>query len=249
MFIRNSPLLKPLQRKVPEFCNNLHKVQRILNFALEVFFKLSCFFDFSGSAASMFHLNSSTGVLKLQTKWPTFTTDYSVLLTINITTKQRRSTIFTLMLFKRRPSTRIAFQSSTYFRAINENNNPGIPLEQIRITSLPPGDSVVRYYIVDGNDGNHFKIDDKSGEIIIRDSLDFENIEGGEFCLKVYAIDLIDNSTASTKVWVIVNNLNDNSPRFQHDGDILEAWVPENTVNPLVYRVETVDLDVGDNVT
>ena len=197
----------------------------------------------------MFHLNSSTGVLKLQTKWPTLTTDYSIVLIINTTTKQGRSTLFKLMLFRRRPSTRIAFQSNTYFRAINENNNPGILLEQIRITSLTPGDSVVRYYIVGGNDGNHFKIDDKSGKVLIRDSLDFEKIEDGEFCLKVYAIDLIDNSTASTKVWIIVNNLNDNPPRFQHGADILETWVPENTVNQLVYRVKTVDLDVGDNVT
>ena len=150
------------------------------------------------------------------------------------------------MLFKRRPSTRIVFQSQTYFRAINENNKPGFLLQQVGVSL--PGDAV-RYYIVEGNHGNHFRMDDKSGQIIIRDSLDFEKIRDGEFRLKVYAIDLSDNITALTEVWVVVKNLNDNAPRFQHGSGVLEAWVPENTVNPLVVTVEAIDLDTADNVT
>ena len=192
----------------------------------------------------MFYLNSSTGVLKLQTKWPTG--DTLSLLSMYITTKQGRSTFFQVMLFKSRPSPSMAFSSDIYTRSIDENNSPGLLLVQVRVPSLSR--DVVVHYIVAGNHGNHFKMDAQSGKIVIRDSLDFERMANHRFRLKVYAINLNDYQTAHTEVWVLVNNVNDNAPRFLNSG-VLEAWVSENVANQLVLRVDAVDFDAGDNVT
>ena len=53
--------------------------------------------------------------------------------------------------------------------------------------------------------------------------------------------------TASTKVLVIINNVNDNAPSFG-EKEYQEVWIEENVSNINLLKLNAIDLD-GDSIT
>ena len=70
--------------------------------------------------------------------------------------------------------------------------------------------SEIHYKIIEGNINDAFSIHETSGEIRVKNSLDYETTT--EYNLTVFAFDGIYNAT--TKVHILVVNVNDNVPQF-----------------------------------
>uniref|UniRef100_A0A3B4TVX1 Protocadherin Fat 4 n=1 Tax=Seriola dumerili TaxID=41447 RepID=A0A3B4TVX1_SERDU len=100
------------------------------------------------------------------------------------------------------------------------------------------------YYIASGNLDNAFHIDQLSGELSIRHSLDYEHIQ--KYVLWIEARDQgFPPYSSYEKVEITVLDVNDNHPVF--DKDPFHAEILENLSPQRVLMVSAVDLDSGPN--
>ncbi|XP_026684659.1 DE-cadherin, partial [Diaphorina citri] len=84
--------------------------------------------------------------------------------------------------------------------------------------------STLEYSIVDGNIGNAFKIEPKTGTIFVGNTLDYEKITSYELHIRAFDGASEDFCT----VFIKVTNVNDNLPEFEND--IHEITLEEETI-------------------
>uniref|UniRef100_A0A182N916 Cadherin n=1 Tax=Anopheles dirus TaxID=7168 RepID=A0A182N916_9DIPT len=98
--------------------------------------------------------------------------------------------------------------------------------------------SLITYSIIDGNEGDAFKIDENTGRISVNSRLDYETVR--EYMLFVRADDGIfqDNATVSIKI----ENVNDNPPRFI---DLRNVTIQEETIpKGCIMTIQAYDPDI-----
>ena len=125
---------------------------------------------------------------------------------------------------------------------IPENEPVGTLIIQLSATDSDSGiNGIVRYYIVQGNQEEKFKIDDKSGKISINKPLDFD--DENEYNLTIQAIDLAFTPKNSVSVLkIILTDVNDNVPFFERPQ--YDAYLQENSpAGSSIIKMNAIDYD------
>ncbi|XP_012811431.2 protocadherin-23 [Xenopus tropicalis] len=143
-----------------------------------------------------------------------------------------------------------SFDHATHFFTVNESPVPHGVIGSIQAFDRDSGNNgQLSYFLL--SEGNNFLISSKTGEIINCASLDHERKAHHELNVLV-----TDNGTprrnATTTVYIIVADLNDNKPYFPQlaSGKQLHVKVMEGQAEPmLVATVYAKDPDAGNNGT
>ncbi|CAG2190845.1 FAT4 [Mytilus edulis] len=116
------------------------------------------------------------------------------------------------------------FTPNTYSLNVKENYTVGSKLDGLRINATDrdtsPKYNTITYWIGNGDPSGHFYMDSKTAEIYLVKPLDYENLK--QFVLTIYATDghALYNGTsinATGSVTINVQNVNDNTPKFNQD--------------------------------
>ncbi|XP_009994286.1 PREDICTED: protocadherin-23 [Chaetura pelagica] len=137
------------------------------------------------------------------------------------------------------------FLKQLHEAAVRENQDPGelvIKMEAVdRDTGL---NSLLQYEILPGAGYEKFRMNSDSGEVVTTASLDRETQE--VFIIKVVVRDSGTPSRSSTvTVTCKVLDENDHSPMFLLP--MFEICIPENQQSSVVYIIQAVDMDAGNN--
>ncbi|MBN3316213.1 PCD23 protein, partial [Atractosteus spatula] len=142
------------------------------------------------------------------------------------------------------------FTQDSYFFTIQEGPVPHGLVGSVKATDLDSGKNAQLSYIL-LSDGKQFRINSKTGEIINWVALDRE--QRTHHTLTVLVTDQgLPRHSASTTVYILITDINDNPPQFTHlpAGKELnvQVWAgqPAGTV---VTSMFAKDLDAGDNGT
>ncbi|XP_068423405.1 cadherin-23 isoform X3 [Clinocottus analis] len=134
------------------------------------------------------------------------------------------------------------FSRPLYNISLPENTPPGTSLLRILATDRDAGIfGIVRYYFSDEPD--QFSLDDETGWVILRDSLDYELMR--RFTLTVLARDGGGEETTG-RIRVNVLDVNDNAPLFQKEAYVGSLRENEQAVQA-VARVRATDEDSPPN--
>ena len=137
------------------------------------------------------------------------------------------------------------FTDSNFKANVSEDATVGATITTMNAISREAGQEEISYEILQGPDSDMFKIDKKTGVVILQGSLDFETTK--TYSLTIQASDVgppVLRTTASLKV--IVTDANDHAPKF--GWDLYTAKVDENSPpNTFVLQVFATDLDSGPN--
>ncbi|KAI5705756.1 hypothetical protein M8J75_001445 [Diaphorina citri] len=106
---------------------------------------------------------------------------------------------------------------------IPEDANINRQVIQVKANDIDDA-STLEYSIVDGNIGNAFKIEPKTGTIFVGNTLDYEKITSYELHIRAFDGASEDFCT----VFIKVTNVNDNLPEFEND--IHEITLEEETI-------------------
>ncbi|XP_073463897.1 protocadherin Fat 1 isoform X4 [Aquarana catesbeiana] len=134
------------------------------------------------------------------------------------------------------------FEKPFYSAVIAENAQLHSPVVHIQANS-PEGLRII-YSITDGDPFNQFNINFNTGVINVYAPLDFESHPA--YKLRVRATDSVSGAHAEVFVDVIVEDVNDNSPRFKqttYSATLSEASV----IGTSVVQVKATDADSGQN--
>ncbi|XP_054489806.2 protocadherin-23 [Agelaius phoeniceus] len=137
------------------------------------------------------------------------------------------------------------FLKQLYETAVPENRDPGEFVIRVEAVDQDAGlNSLLQYEILPGAGYEKFKMNSDSGELVTAASLDRETQE--VFSIKVLVRDSGTPSLSST-VTVICTVLdeNDHSPTFLLPPS--EIFIPENQQLSVVYIIQAVDMDAGNN--
>ena len=128
--------------------------------------------------------------------------------------------------------------------SVSENGDTFIYTAQA--TDLDASDQIT--YSLAGNDASHFSLDPSSGELRSTSTFDFENPFDANsdnlYELEILASDSLNNSALILSI--VVNNLNDNSPSFALESDLIS--VPENS-SGTIYTAQATDPDGAASLT
>ena len=125
---------------------------------------------------------------------------------------------------------------------IPENEPTGTFIIKLSATDRDAGiNGMIRYAITEGNGQEMFEVDEKTGNILIRKNLDYEN--ENEYHLNIEAYDLAFKSKKSNAVLkIILTDVNDNIPFFEQSQ--YDAYLQENLpAGTEIIQMEAVDLD------
>ncbi|KAF5892830.1 protocadherin Fat 4, partial [Clarias magur] len=137
------------------------------------------------------------------------------------------------------------FSSSSYHTSISENAPTGSDVMLVNASDGDMGQNGVISYSLSGGDGQ-FSINPATGQIITSSLLDREIQSSYELLVVAsdsgHPIPLSSSATVS----VIVNDINDNPPRFHHHPYV--THIPASTApGSLVFAVTVTDEDSGSN--
>ena len=213
-----------------------------------IFYNISSIF---ANVASIFKVNSSTGIVTTLTKLDREIRDayqfeinackYSPL------TGQKyfdNASIYVRILDVN--DERPRFEQSVYTVELDEDNSPGVFLMSVHANDSDQGlNSLLSYTIISGNQ-SVFSINSSSGEITVLVSLDFETLH--QLNLTVQAKDHgIPPLEANASVIVNIRDINDNAPiidsNLTYNLTLLES-VPKGT---FVVQINASDADSGMN--
>lgn len=138
------------------------------------------------------------------------------------------------------------FDKPTYSASIDEDAPTGSSVVTVFATDADTGNnSEITYDIKTGNEEGMFKLDDKTGEITLNQTLDHET--KSSYALVVTASDHGSTPlTSSVDVMVIANDVNDNPPSFPKS--LYNCTVAENLASGVaVCYVTASDPDSGAN--
>ncbi len=138
------------------------------------------------------------------------------------------------------------FASKLYFASVSESTDVGADVVRVLATSRDSGvNADITYSIVGGNQHRNFKIDPKSGVILLTGALDYEKTR--DYFLTVQAMDGGDPPLSNrAMVNVSVHDANDNTPDFtqvSYSATVSESAPPGQGV----VTVTATDADSGDN--
>ncbi|XP_062983238.1 protocadherin Fat 3 isoform X3 [Elgaria multicarinata webbii] len=134
------------------------------------------------------------------------------------------------------------FDKPFYTALVNEDIEMHTPILSINATS-PEGQGII-YIIVDGDPYNQFNIDFDTGVLSVISPLDYE--ENPIFKLTVRASDALTGARAEVTVDLIISDVNDNAPVFDHfayNATLSEA----SLIGTPVLQVVATDADSENN--
>ncbi|KAM5240457.1 cadherin-23 isoform 1-T1 [Hipposideros larvatus] len=137
-----------------------------------------------------------------------------------------------------------------YNVSVNENVGGGTVVVQVRATDRDIGiNSVLSYYITEGNEDMTFRMDRISGEITTRPAPPDREHQSFYHLVVTVEDEGTPTLSATTHVYVTIVDENDNAPVFQKPHyEILLDEGPE-TINASLITVQALDLDEGPNGT
>ncbi|TRY62766.1 hypothetical protein TCAL_04907 [Tigriopus californicus] len=138
------------------------------------------------------------------------------------------------------------FASKFYFASVHENVSEGADVVRVLATSRDSGvNADITYSIIGGNEHRKFKIDPKSGVLIVTGDLDHE--KSSEYFLTIQAQDGGDPPLSNhATVNITVEDVNDNMPMFSQIS--YAALINEGaSVGETVLTLTANDLDQGEN--
>ncbi|XP_074195663.1 cadherin-23 isoform X2 [Rhinolophus sinicus] len=137
-----------------------------------------------------------------------------------------------------------------YNVSVNENVGGGTVVVQVRATDRDIGiNSVLSYYITEGNQDMTFRMDRISGEITTRPAPPDREHQSFYHLVVTVEDEGTPTLSATTHVYVTIVDENDNAPVFQQPYyEILLDEGPD-TVNASLVTVQALDLDEGPNGT
>lgn len=195
--------------------------------------------------AKYFTIHPKTAVLNLSTPLATFDFQHTITLVIKATQIDNtdRYALTTLLITKKgkfESNEPLSFAKPHFYARVKEDLGVGS-----RILSLIANKNPLNYTIIEKDQNQYFKISD-SGEIILKEQLDFETKTVHSF--KVHATD--GTSNATTDITIEVLDVNDWEPRFRHTH--YEFIIPRDKMEseePIALgKLEAADGDRNDKV-
>ncbi|KAG0424080.1 hypothetical protein HPB47_000170 [Ixodes persulcatus] len=136
------------------------------------------------------------------------------------------------------------FEKNDYVVELEENTPPGQTVTHLMAADRDGLDlGKIRYYIIDGNSGEEFSMDETSGIISVRLIPDREKTPA--FMLKVLAVDSANN-TGRASVHIIIKDTNDWTPTFLNDTFFLNVTEGPPSIGAFV-QLPVADYDDGIN--
>ena len=205
-------------------------------------------YSLSGTDASLFSLNSSSGYLSFINS-PDYENpkdqgyDNTYAIDIIASDGTNSASLVLAIEVTNLNDNAPAFAADPGSIDVNENAT-GL----IHSASASDADSDTLSYSLGGADAGHFNLDTSSGELSLPSALDFEipsdANSNNDYELEITASDG-SNSTTLT-LTVLIQDLNDNSPSFGSASDSLQ--VQENT-SGTIYTAQATDLDATDSLS
>uniref|UniRef100_A0A2K6MW61 Cadherin related 23 n=1 Tax=Rhinopithecus bieti TaxID=61621 RepID=A0A2K6MW61_RHIBE len=137
-----------------------------------------------------------------------------------------------------------------YNVSVNENVGGGTAVVQVRATDRDIGiNSVLSYYITEGNKDMTFRMDRVSGEIATRPAPPDRERQSFYHLVVTVEDEGTPTLSATTHVYVTIVDENDNAPMFQQP--YYEVLLDEgpDTLNTSLIIIQALDLDEGPNGT
>ncbi|XP_064457801.1 protocadherin Fat 3-like [Ornithodoros turicata] len=136
------------------------------------------------------------------------------------------------------------FEKNDYVVELEENTPPGQTVTHLTAMDRDGLDQgKIRYYILDGNGGEEFSMDETTGVISVRVIPDREKTPA--YMLKVLAVDSANN-TGRAGVHIIIKDTNDWTPTFLNDTFYLNVTEGPPSVGAFV-QLPVADYDDGIN--
>ncbi|XP_010604621.1 cadherin-23 isoform X2 [Fukomys damarensis] len=137
-----------------------------------------------------------------------------------------------------------------YNVSVNENVGGGTAVVQVRATDRDIGiNSVLSYYITEGNEDLTFRMDRISGEIATRPAPPDRERQGFYHLVVTVEDEGTPTLSATTHVYVTIVDENDNAPVFQQPHYEVSLDEGPNTINTSLITVQALDPDEGPNGT
>ena len=134
------------------------------------------------------------------------------------------------------------FIHDTLFVVVPEDEDVGAELAAVNATDEETG---VTYQITSGNGRGTFAVDSVTGIISLAFSLDYETTMAYEMTVTAYDMSLMNQQSATTRVNVIVANVNDNEPVLLPSGATLTTVTENAPQTHLVQSYTCTDPDGG----
>ncbi|XP_041511345.1 cadherin-23 isoform X1 [Microtus oregoni] len=139
---------------------------------------------------------------------------------------------------------------SGYNVSVNENVGGGTSVVQVRATDRDIGiNSVLSYYITEGNEDMTFRMDRISGEIATRPAPPDRERQNFYHLVVTVEDEGTPTLSATTHVYVTIVDENDNAPVFQQPQYEVVLDEGPDTVNASLITIQALDLDEGPNGT
>ncbi|XP_053114005.1 protocadherin-23-like isoform X2 [Hemicordylus capensis] len=208
-------------------------------------------YTIGSNESSVFNIDPVLGVLYLAR---TLAGDEQHEHTVHITAEDHGSPplnsllILTVRIDEKKGRPTLTFENLVYQVEVSETSPINARILQIQAWKLDtqhtPGEVV--YFLEHNIDSTSFRIDPETGEIFLRNPLDYELMQTHSF--RAFGTIQMDKSGQNASTLVIVNVIdeNDNSPAFMCDAyffDIEESSLPQGVVG----TVTAVDGDSGRN--
>nr|XP_042122361.1 cadherin-23 isoform X7 [Peromyscus maniculatus bairdii] len=137
-----------------------------------------------------------------------------------------------------------------YNVSVNENVGGGTSVVQVRATDRDIGiNSVLSYYITEGNEDMTFRMDRISGEIATRPAPPDRERQNFYHLVVTVEDEGTPTLSATTHVYVTIVDENDNAPVFQQPHYEVVLDEGPDTVNASLITIQALDLDEGPNGT
>uniref|UniRef100_A0A8C0XQH5 Cadherin-23 n=1 Tax=Castor canadensis TaxID=51338 RepID=A0A8C0XQH5_CASCN len=137
-----------------------------------------------------------------------------------------------------------------YNVSVNENVGGGTSVVQVRATDRDTGiNSVLSYYITEGNEDMTFRMDRMSGEIATRPAPPDRERQSFYHLVVTVEDEGTPTLSATTHVYVTIVDENDNAPVFQQPHYEVVLDEGPDTVNASLITIQALDLDEGPNGT
>ncbi|XP_005390085.1 PREDICTED: cadherin-23 isoform X3 [Chinchilla lanigera] len=137
-----------------------------------------------------------------------------------------------------------------YNVSVNENVGGGTAVVQVRATDRDIGiNSILSYYITEGNEDMTFRMDRISGEIATRPAPPDRERQGFYHLVVTVEDEGTPTLSATTHVYVTIVDENDNAPEFQQPHYEVSLDEGPDTVNASLITIQALDPDEGPNGT
>ena len=137
------------------------------------------------------------------------------------------------------------FKHDIYETNVSELIEIGASVIQVTAIDRDVGDNArITYDITSGNEQEVFALDSETGIISLRESLDFDTVDGYRFIVRATDSNRQNPLSALTVVHIIVEDENDNAPAFPVNG--YYEFISENApIGSPVFSAHANDLDRG----